>query len=1040
MDRSMRGIGSRNPLRRPVLHSNPTESNILTHSRRNQLRRDPDTMGNNASTDSLRPSKSLSSPNLHKLGRSELTHGTGSTIKDRPLPQYEAGFYFPNHSSDTLNEEEEEDQDTIDTENNTGNSNVQNSSRNDNDKNSLGSAFSRRRKNPNLIHYENDESLLVDVLPSFDMYNVLHRHIPQGNVDPDRHDFPPTYEEESTHTLEPPAEIHPHDNSISNNHHHLPNQRIDSNVHQESIDIHDLRPLNTLRYNISNNIPFEDDLNDADNIVIDKVYSLPKLVTPIEIEIHITKNAPKPDIKVPDESILKEYTSGDIIHGYCTIHNKSPNRLKFEMFYVTLEGYISIIDRQQGKRTVKRFLRMVDLSASWSYTNIDLSSGIDIKVGETDKEDGAIIGLNNSRILEPNMKYKKIFMFKLPTQLLDVSCKHEQYSHCLLPPSFGIDKFKDHGKYAGIRINSVLGCGHLGSKGSPILTRDLSDDDISINYTIDARIVGKDPKSHKLNIMKEREYNLRVMPFEFGSSLKTESKASKKQLKDLERLIQERLDALAKIMKKVENNEQICNSDIHVDDLSGNFDNNDELDSHDILRRKMDQLHINNRLDDARNIYELSDFKCLAPTQNSVETEISYKYKSKSKLKSKSKSKSSGKSSGFFSGFITSASSSLSLTAISSSSTELKNSLTPTKSGNHSSTTGITKSADHIDKITPNNDSSKSIPSGSNSNVSLSAPIITSPSLTSSSQSEKSGLLVISANIPVRSIPYWSPSIIRKANKMENKNRHDQENWARLAQLVSENERDILKNLPIKITCIESNNSIPHDPPPIQSITTQLIVITGRSDFSIPIKLSVDMLSDDKRLNNIKKTFHSYRQQVSNYQTRFQEQREKINKLYNLGTSSNNKKVLHFKDFISDQIKSDIESLSNIEVRCDILNEIFKKQPSSTTQTSHSPIRHLDGTLSPERRRDTVMSSPIHNNTEENSAIGKGWSQVGTQEFERFVLADLEMTRDIGETLIPSFESCLCCRFYAIRVNIKFDSHIGSASLDIPINVKKMNI
>lgn len=33
-------------------------------------------------------------------------------------------------------------------------------------------------------------NMLVDVLPSFEMYNALHRHIPQGNVDPDRHDFP----------------------------------------------------------------------------------------------------------------------------------------------------------------------------------------------------------------------------------------------------------------------------------------------------------------------------------------------------------------------------------------------------------------------------------------------------------------------------------------------------------------------------------------------------------------------------------------------------------------------------------------------------------------------------------------------------------------------------------------------------------------------------------------------------------------------------------------------------------------------------------
>lgn len=1035
MDGSMRGIASRNPLRRPVLHSNPTESNVLNRSRRNQLLKDQNSITASQDDDALRPSKSLSSPNLHKLGRSELSHGTGSTIKDRPLPQYEAGFYFPSHSSNSLNEELEDDEvghnddDNINGGNGNDAYNEKVKSPRNNKYNSLQSAILGRRRNPNLIHYENDESLLVDVLPSFDMYNVLHRHIPQGNVDPDRHDFPPTYQEESTQSLEPPPEIHSHDNLIQNNHHHLPNQPIDSNVHQESFDIHDLRPLNTLRYSISNNIPFEDDLNDADNIVIDKVYSLPKLSTPIEIEIHITKNAPKPDIKVPDESILKEYTSGDIIHGYCTIHNRSANRLKFEMFYVTLEGYISIIDRQKGKRTVKRFLRMVDLSASWSYTNIDLSSGIDIKVGERDKEDGAIIGLNNSRILEPNMKYKKIFMFKLPTQLLDVSCKHEQYSHCLLPPSFGIDKFKDRGKYAGIRINNVLGCGHLGSKGSPILTRDLSDDDISINYTIDARIVGKDPKSHKLNIMKEREYNLRVMPFEFGSSLKTESKASKKQLKDLERLIQDRLRALEKIKERVTKNEQILNSDIHMDVLSGTFDNNDELDSQGILARKLDQLHINNRLDDARNIHELSDFKSLAPSKNSVETELSYKYKSKSKSRNKSKGKLSTKSSGFFSGFMTSASSSLSLTGISSPSADSKNSLTPTKSGGHILTN---TSADQIDAIkSPEQPQS---PQLRPSTTALSAP---------SSKHEKSGLLVISANIPVRSIPYWSPSIIRKANKMENKNRHDQENWSRLTQLVSENERDILRSLPIRITCIESNNSIPHDPPPIQSITTQLVVITGKSDFSIPIKLSVDMLSDTNRLTNMKKMFGSYREQVSSYQTWFQEQRDKINELYNMGTSIGNFKTLHFKDFVSDQIKSDIESLSNIEVRCDILNEIFKKQPSSTTQVSHSPLRNVERTSSPIRHEMPDSPKPqgsTPNATDPSNATGKGWSQVSMQEYERYVTADVEMTRDIGETLIPSFESCLSCRFYAIRLNIKFDSHIGCARLDIPINVKKMNI
>lgn len=89
----------------------------------------------------------------------------------------------------------------------------------------------------------------------------------------------------------------------------------------------------------------------------------------------------------------------------------------------------------------------------------------------------------------------------------------------MLPPSFGIDKYRNNCKYSGIKVNSVLGCGHLGTKGSPILTNDMSDDNLSINYTIDARIVGKDQKASKLYIMKEREYNLRVIPFGFDANV-----------------------------------------------------------------------------------------------------------------------------------------------------------------------------------------------------------------------------------------------------------------------------------------------------------------------------------------------------------------------------------------------------------------------------------------------------------------------------------------------------------------------------------------
>lgn len=79
----------------------------------------------------------------------------------------------------------------------------------------------------------------------------------------------------------------------------------------------------------------------------------------------------------------------------------------------------------------------------------------------------------------------------------------------------------------------------------------MSDDNLSINYTIDARIVGKDQKASKLYIMKEREYNLRVIPFGFDANVVGE-RTTMSQLNDITKLVQERLDALRKIFQRLE--------------------------------------------------------------------------------------------------------------------------------------------------------------------------------------------------------------------------------------------------------------------------------------------------------------------------------------------------------------------------------------------------------------------------------------------------------------------------------------------------------
>ncbi|KAK5780211.1 ubiquitin-ubiquitin ligase BUL2 PWA37_001397 [Arxiozyma heterogenica] len=1064
-------------LRRPKLVASRTETSI-PHQRASKsllaassklLR--PIKTGNNHSnnhdaiTNNIKEIKAASTSNLMKLGRSELTRG----FRDIAVPIEDPIDFNPNlfnisnnsssnsftnqnHSTNSsyinilvnpnsvntytygsnIDLSMKHNSDISDNGNDTFvNNNCQDSNNN----------FSSIKNNDfNQVNrstaYVDAESLLVDVLPSFEMYNALHRHIPQGNVDPDRHDFPPTYHEQ--------------EENVQPNHLH---------IGAETPFTDNLQSLNTVRYTISNDSPFQDDLNDSDNINIEKLYSLPKLTTsPIDIDIRITKNAAKPHTaKYEEQSMLKEYTNGDIIHGYCIISNHSSHKIKYEMFYVTLEGYISLIDRNEGKRTVKRFLRMVDLSASWSYTDIDVSSGINYTPGERDLYDGTHIGLTNNRTLEPHTKYKKFFMFKLPQQLLDVTCKHEHYSHCLLPPSFGIDKFKNHFKYSGIKINSVLGCGHMGIKGSPILTNDLSNDDMSINYTIDARIVGKDMKTQKLNLLKEKEFNLRIIPFGFTATYASNNNDNsdnmriQRQLKDLQKLIEERLSALEKIFKKLGLNEPITNSDVHGTDVSGTFDMNTELDSQEILRRKLDQLHVNNRLDD--NNYDLSRIKNMSPKANTVEAEISYRYKSRngkhlstvkpsispknssnsistlSKSKSKSRTSTPHIANGFFSTLLGSSSTSSSLSSsytpstsslslgLSTSTKKSSIDIQRSKGKNYQSNTSNNNDNNNNDNRlmvhdTVTNEHSKHSKSA-NDTIILSTKDKFSSStkqkhiISTNHSKENAGLIVLTASIPKQALPYTAPSLLRKSNKFELKNKHDQENWIRLMELVLEEEKTPLKEIPIKLTCILSNNSLPHEPPRVQSISTQLIVITGVSHNSISIKLNTKILMNKEKCDDIKALFKSYRDKIIKYKSKFNENVDKLNELFNIGRTVTTARELQFKDFISPLMLSDIDSIINLEIQRVEINDIFKKQ--------------IIDPNNPE----------LEWRTKEDSS---------NTEFESILKVNLDFNQNVSETIIPNFETCLCCRFYCIRVHVKFDNHIGATHIDIPVNVKKFNL
>lgn len=831
-----------------------------------------------------------------------------------------------------------------------------------------------------------DTHHMVDVLPSFEMYNALHRNIPRGNVNPDQHDLPPSYQEVQSQYKQ--AEL-TDGSTVSQlecpSSPPLSRGDINGASTQSLQSLHSLAtiPSSVVQSNLQAlSTRYEaiiDDLNDSDNINIEKLYSLPKVSTPVDVNIRILKKATKPFSEKPEEeSILKEYTSGDIINGYVVIENRSQHPLRFEMFYVTLEGCTCVIDKKQGKRTIKRFLRMVDLSASWSYSNIDLATGFQYTPGDIDP-DGCVLGLNNDRFLQRGVRYKKFFTFKFPNQLLDISCKHEIFCHCLVPPSFGVDKYKNHARYSNIKLNSMLGYGHLGTKGSPILTNDLCGENVSVSYTIDARIVGKDSKTSELTIMKEKEYNLRFIPFGFCQPLTGEGDPIK-QMNALQKLIEERMEALEKVFKKLEDGECITASDINNTDISGTIDNDTNVDSTDIVNRKLNQLHIGNRINPDAAAFPVRNVKYSKGPKNSVESEFPYTIKHRSKSKSKLKKS-------IFSGLYGSSSNSSS------------------------------------NATSPENDSSSS----------------------ATSSSPKCGIIMLDCEIPEDGLPYLRPSLLKKTNQFNNKNKHDQSNWKSLQSSLLDEERKVLEQLNIHLRCIQANNSEPHSPPEIQLVTTQLICITCKAISSFPLKLNAQLLLNTDRMKDIMNTFREYLTRAREYKARFNEQLKELNELYNKSRSnSSTQQEIRFSDFITPQLMNDIESLASLIIDIKSLNTVFKKQENTLNNSTEkisasSTPNHNDSQLS----LHTSLSHGSSNHHGNYSTLMKEellheWVQSNDKEYDREVTVNLKLHNEIKETLVPTFESCLCSRMYCVRVSVKFENSVGVASIDVPVRIRNL--
>lgn len=251
--------------------------------------------------------------------------------------------------------------------------------------------------------------------------------------------------------------------------------------------------------------------------VLDNIDRLPKShSSPLDIQIYVTKKIPQPLQKNELETRLKEYSSGDVVNGYIVITNTSDSPVDFGLFMVSLEGTIRATEKVDSDGTLspmrykkvlmKKFLKMYDLNASYGYTHIPSSVGVEYKEYSRDNE-GCMLGLPNERILQPFQKYKKFFTFTFPEKLLDNTCMHLILPHVLPPPSYGFDRSSFYHRGENVAVNKALGYGYLDIRGTPLLTKDYAFDDISISYTIEAKFIDKLNAKNQSEAVFEHEIN-----------------------------------------------------------------------------------------------------------------------------------------------------------------------------------------------------------------------------------------------------------------------------------------------------------------------------------------------------------------------------------------------------------------------------------------------------------------------------------------------------------------------------------------------------
>mgnify|MGYP001176702946 FL=1 len=712
---------------------------------------------------------------------------------------------------------------------------------------------------------EDDDEILVDVLPSFQFYDSIVKFLPDDkDEDLDNCDI------EDNILLEPLA------------------------VGEETTDV-----LNPPEYNSLTAVNFtpqashqsvnSENQHDGLRFEVDKIHELPKRLYPgLDIRITLTKNTVKPNTPLEKEISLREFSSGELISGYFVLTNRTDTKIKFDGFYVSFEGSVQVRNSSTHRVTKMKILKTHDLSATWSYSHVEMSSGVGYRPGGVDEVDKSRLGLPNDKVIEPKTTYKKYFCFKIPSEILDINCKHQIPQHLALPPTFGYDVTDKNN--SNLECNPLLGYGLNGIRGSAVICPDLAlygsevsaelkkhvssshghylkslragfdNEYSSIQYSINCRMVKKSMEHNQHYILNDTSHSIRIIPNALSSNNKykyTEGKTSeidinefKKNLNNFNSNITRRCENLDILLKKLKNwdDDTFCKDDLNIQ-------------NQDIIENKQSKEISDSNLS-FRNLGLQRDGPLINNSGSVADDPNKQKHEVIKEFKFDFKKKQSG-------------------------------------------------SFDKLNDFFALNSQDKHV----------------------QSESFVSGIMKISTSFEknLKVLPYHTNKSIEDYNKREKKSNINKKIWDEVVdpKLPTTKEDYILKSLPVDIEL--SNHGVSDYKPQIKSIKTLLVAVTAFTEKELPILVDGGVYLKEKHflkqiVQNCKIHYKTLKENKKEYEI-YKERLHKLCARFEVPLDS-----VRFENLISKNTQNDIDSFSTLNFEEFPIDNIFKNTNTENLQ------------------------------------------------------------------------------------------------------------